>query len=197
MTIRHTGFALALLAAALPCAAQAPAPPPADAELLALLGLFDRFCLDEFPDDALLAAGAASFGWTPLDPARLRNFLHDDPGRGWQHQEVSGNYVLTLELPPFHSCTVRKVFAGMPDVAGVLASRFAAWGAQHRPEERMTAEPVQQMPTAKPLAQTVHLFTMRAPDGRAIEQLGAFVATYANSPVVEIRLVRMRGNNPR
>lgn len=83
-----------------------PAPSaPVSAEFVTL---FSTYCLKQFPDDEALAEQAARDGHRPLTPAEVGSFLHVDPGVGWMIAAQETSYVLTVEVPPYHSCALRR-----------------------------------------------------------------------------------------
>ena len=94
-------------APAAPAATAQPAPDlPAD-----FLALFSDLCLNKFPDDAALGAAAEDKHATAMTPEQVRGYLHDDPGAGWIVKDSGGgaDYVVLLEQPPFHACSVRHI----------------------------------------------------------------------------------------
>jgi len=90
-----------------PAAAAQPAPDlPAD-----FLALFSDLCLNKFPDDAALGVAAEEKHGSAMTPAQVRGYLHDDPGNGWTFKDsgTGADYVVLVEQPPFHACSVRHV----------------------------------------------------------------------------------------
>ena len=77
---------------------------------VALVEAFGRFCLDRFPGAARVE-DAAPGQTSALPPARVRDYLHDDPGRGWIYRADGGAYVVTIEDPPYHTCAIRREYA--------------------------------------------------------------------------------------
>ncbi|PZU08617.1 hypothetical protein [Sphingomonas sp.] len=69
--------------------------------------LFDQLCLKAFPSDAALDDAAKSMGAIALTPDQVKVTLVNDPGRGWALGENGTTYLIFLELPPFHACSVR------------------------------------------------------------------------------------------
>ena len=84
-----------------------------DAPGTALVDAFGHFCLHHFPGPARME-DVAPGQVTALPPARVRDFLHDDPGRGWVYKADGGEYVVTVEDPPYHTCAVRRTYATPP-----------------------------------------------------------------------------------
>lgn len=118
---------LAFLASASPASAQTdPGSPQPDKVLIpqdalqeqdpagaALVDAFGRFCLDRFPG-AQRVEDAAPGHVAALPPGRVRDYLHDDPGRGWSYTAAGGQYIVTIEDPPYHTCAVRRSYAAPP-----------------------------------------------------------------------------------
>lgn len=116
-------FAMILVLASPAAAAvqyEAPAHPPDPvAQLAEMVALYDRVCLHAFPNEAAAARAVARYRATPLSPADVRRFLHDDPGIGWQIEGRTGRFHLTIEQsPPYHACAVRTMTAaGFSDLS--------------------------------------------------------------------------------
>lgn len=91
---------------------------PAATDLTRMAVLYDETCLRSFPNDDALGALMAKRGATPLSAAEVQVTLRDDPGRGWRLTDGGRPYLVFLELPPFHACSVRSgVGGGTPDLA--------------------------------------------------------------------------------
>ena len=105
-------------------AVASPPPPNAVADLAAL---YDKVCLQAFPDDAAVERFMATTAAVRL--TEVRRYLHDDPGIGWDLPDAGGKTIVTIEAPPYHACAVRRE---MPvetvDLAAfhTLADRFEA-----------------------------------------------------------------------
>ena len=113
-----------ILALAAPAAAaaqyEAPVNPPDPAAQLAeMVTLYDEVCLRAFPDDDAASRAVSRYRATPLSPADVRRFLHDDPGIGWRIEGRTGRIHLTIEQsPPYHTCAVRAMTAaGFQDMS--------------------------------------------------------------------------------
>ena len=107
-------FLSALVAAPFPGRAQkAPSPPPSATPDPAVFAeatrLFADTCLQRFPDEEAVAKIVEARGGEAISPERRKRYLHDDPGRGWYLRTPLGLYVVTLEAPPFHACSVRRM----------------------------------------------------------------------------------------
>ena len=96
-------FRLVLLAGA---ALAQDAPPPVSDEFVRL---FSSYCLNSFPDDGAVLKQAEADKLEPLSRAQVRTVLHKDSGIGWIVRGAKLQYVLTVEQPPFHTCSLRHV----------------------------------------------------------------------------------------
>jgi hypothetical protein len=161
-----------------------------------LVDTFLDLCLNTFPDDNAVATKVKAAGHSPLSDQQVRQFLHDDPGRGWLINRGDTVLALTIELPPFHSCAVRTMVQTEPDIAMVTALAAGSWGLSQVPVETLALTPPKTVP-ANGLVQTAYQFPMFGPDKRPVELVGAYLTRYTGKDTVELRLVRMRGNNPR
>jgi hypothetical protein len=160
-----------------------------------LFSVFLDFCLEAFPDDAAVAAKAKSGAHPELSPEQLNSILHGDPGRGWVVRLNHSAVTLTVEQPPYHSCGVRAALRTEPDIGLKTATYVGLWGFGQSPPETLLPGPAQSHMTGS-VMQTMQPFVLVGPDRRPIEQIGAYFAHDPNSEQVQLRLVRMRGNNP-
>lgn len=94
----------------------------------ALVEAFGLFCLNRFPGAARVE-DAAPGRMQALSPLRTREYLHDDPGRGWLYRAPDGEYVLTIEEPPYHTCAVRRSYARPPRYRLPWLSLTGTWAA--------------------------------------------------------------------
>lgn len=94
----------------------------------ALVEAFATFCLDRFPSARVedVAPGRVQ----ALSPARVREYLHDDPGHGWLYRAPDGEYVLTIEDPPYHTCAVRRTYARPPHYRLPWLLQTGTWAAK-------------------------------------------------------------------
>jgi hypothetical protein len=111
-----TAMALALAAAPLGQTASD------DGVLARMAALYDTVCLKAFPNDDAVAAAMTARGAVPLKPREVKIYLHDDPGRGWTLGDGGGSFIVTVEAPPYHACSVRRTTpAGFADLAAYYA----------------------------------------------------------------------------
>ena len=123
---------LAIAAASCVLATAAPAQQPPTAEVEEMAALYDTLCLQAFPNDAALARAAAAAQARPLTQTQVAFYLHDDPGRGWTLNTPTATYVVTLELPPYHACAIRRMTPnGFPNLAPYTARSEAYASARH------------------------------------------------------------------
>ncbi|MEO9131820.1 MAG: hypothetical protein ABI240_11495 [Sphingomonas sp.] len=109
---------IALLAVSAP-AGQAVAD---DGVLTRMTALYDEVCLKTFPDDGAVAAAMTAKGAVVMKPAALQIYLHDDPGRGWTIADGDSKFTVTVEAPPYHACSVRRMtMSGFTDLAPYYA----------------------------------------------------------------------------
>jgi len=160
-----------------------------------LFAVFVSFCLDAFPDDAAVEAKVKSGAHPELDADELNTILHGDPGRGWIVRLNHSAIALTVGQPPAHACGVRATLPTEPDIGLKTATYVGLWGfSQSPPETLLPGKPQSSM--AGTVAQTLQSFILVGPDKRPIERIGAYFARELDSAQVQLRLVRMRGNNP-
>ena len=92
-----------------------PVPPPPRAagpapDLPAeFLGLFSDLCLNKFPDDDAVTALAEEKHATAMTADQVKRYLHNDPGAGWRLTGDGADYVVLIERPPYHACSVRHL----------------------------------------------------------------------------------------
>src|ERR1700761_2186760 len=130
--LRSGGLVAGLLIAAAPALAQYEPPElPADpgAQLAEMVALYDELCFQRFPDDAAVAKQLEVHQAVALASGELRHSLRDDPGQGWQFTGRMADYVVTIENPPYHACTVRTMTpSGFADMSAyrAFADRYEA-----------------------------------------------------------------------
>jgi len=161
-----------------------------------LIRVFDDMCLNSFPDDGAVAAKAQAAGYAALTDAQVRVFLHSDPGRGWDVRVKDQVMALTIELPPFHSCAVRSMLPTDADVGWATAIPLGLWAASRTPVQTVLVLPFRTI-TANGVVQDDQGYILIGPNKKKVEVFGAYIQHFANSPQVELRFVRMRGDDPR
>jgi hypothetical protein len=181
LTLRFGGTAFAALVAlsATPVGAAEPA-------AVELVEMFAGVCLGKFPDDTAVRQFAAEKGLAVIPDDRLRAMLGTDPGEGWLQNTARGQYVLTIELPPYHTCAIRKSDSAAPDFVASFSLLLAAWAAKQSGASLKQLPP--QTAQVGGLPAQVHQWVLDRGPGKQAETLMAIV-TNATSRV-EVRLVR-------
>ena len=72
-----------------------------------MIDLFETLCIETFPEDAAVERLMRERGATPMTPAEVEIYLHDDPGVGWRLSAAGTSFAVTIEKPPYHACSVR------------------------------------------------------------------------------------------
>lgn len=154
---------------------------------------FAQLCLARFPDRDDLAEG----GMPPdtrlvlLSDEVAQRFLYTDPGRAWTYRTPYGEYVVTVQDPPYRACAVRKRFAGVPRRPGLFKAAFRtvarAWAVSEGRDGFVEGVPFQRRrPDLRVLGQAMLLPAAR---GHPAEVFVEF-ATLFRDGQVEIRFVR-------
>ena len=172
----------ALVALVMLGATPARADDPATVELV---GMFAAICLEKFPDDAAVQKFATDQHLDVVPEQRLRHMLGTDPGMGWLQTAPRGQYVLTIELPPYHACAIRKADSRQPDFLSAFGRLLAAWAATQGAN-------LKQLPAQTPqiggAPSQVYLWQLDRGPGKQAETLMAIVSNAVAT--VEVRLVR-------
>jgi hypothetical protein len=158
----------------------------ADPTVVELVEMFAGVCLGKFPDDTAVRQFATEKGLAVIPDDRLRYMLGTDPGVGWLQNTARGEYVLTIEMPPYHTCAIRKAESTAPDFVASYSQVLAAWAAKQSGASLKQLPPRAAKVGGFP-AQVYQWLLDRGP-GKQAETLMAFV-TNATSKV-EVRLVR-------
>jgi hypothetical protein len=181
---RHVSrLGLVWLAAVVMFGAPARAAAPVAVELV---DIFARVCLEKFPDDAAVRQFAAEKRLAVMSDDIVRQLLGTDPGQGWFQETARGRYLLTIELPPYHACAIRKSGDAAPDFLAAFSLLLSTWaatqsGASLKPSPPQNTE-VSGLPTQ------AYLWILDRGPGKPAETLMALVTNATNKVVV--RLVR-------
>jgi hypothetical protein len=159
---------------------------PAAAELVEI---FAGLCLAKFPNDADVRQLAREMQFGVMPDERLRKLLGSDPGEGWIQNGVHGQYLLTVEFPPYHTCAIRVANAKAPDFLPALSQRIASWAAN---QTGSLKGPSQQTATVGGVPSQVYLWEFDRGQGRSGDTLMAVVSRVQNG--TEVRLVHGVGN---
>ena len=111
-------------------------------QLREMTALYRDACIAAFPDDDAVAALMTKRGARAMDEAEVVRLLHQDAGIGWSLRGRGTLYHVTIELPPYHACTVRSTTrAGFDDLApyhALLAEVEKDWAdVQHVPPRQL------------------------------------------------------------
>jgi hypothetical protein len=158
----------------------------ADPAAVELVEMFAGVCLGKFPDDTAIRQFATEKGLAVIPDDRLHYMLGTDPGVGWLQNTARGQYVLTIELPPYHTCAIRKADSAAPDFLASFSLLLAAWAAKQSGASLKQLPP--QAAQVGGLPAQVHQWALDRGPGKQAEALMAIV-TNATSRV-EVRLVR-------
>jgi hypothetical protein len=150
--MKHSLAALMITLACFGCAPSgATQSPPAAApvtaglgaqQAAAMVGLYQKLCLQDFPDSATLTAALTALDASEMAAEEVTRYLHADPGRGWKLLVDGTAYVLTVENPPYHTCALRRMTPnGLADHAG-YDQAVSAYAAAHRLAVRQLAKRV-------------------------------------------------------
>lgn len=151
-----------------------------------LVGLYTDLCLNRFPDEAKLAAAVRERGMTALGPEAVKQYLHDDPGRGWTARTAAGSYVVTIENPPYHACAVRRLDAAPPSFRDTYQRAVTTWAAAQGRGSLRDYPPMNR--TGDGMTINATMSGVPGPNGKPVETFMAFVTTYDNGRI-ETRLV--------
>jgi hypothetical protein len=155
------------------------------------LNAFDQICLKRFPDSAAISDFVARNRLQPVSEAEMRGMLGTDPGFGWHLDRPPGPYTLTIELPPYHTCAIRKRFPNQPNVRARLGALLQSWTSAQR-GARLKSEPTQSANVGG-IDSRVDVFQVAMPGIREAEGMMAIV-TPVRGGGSELRLARTLGN---
>lgn len=174
---------VALAALAVLSATPVRAVEPAAAELI---DMFAGVCLGKFPDDAAVRQFAAEQRLGVMSDEIVRQLLGTDPGQGWFQDTARGRYLLTIELPPYHACAIRKSGDTAPDFLAAFSLLLATWAATQSGTSLKQSPPQNTEVSGFPTQ--AYLWTLDRGPGKPAETLMALVSNATNRVVV--RLVR-------
>ncbi|HWE76689.1 MAG TPA: hypothetical protein VG328_26220 [Stellaceae bacterium] len=168
--------------------AQSGAKPDAIADVLSV---FDQICLKRFPVGSTVDAFVAQNRLSPVSDQDLRAMLGTDPGVGFYAPSPPGPYTLTIELPPYHTCAIRKRFPNQLNVRARFSALLQSWMKTQR-GATIKADPTQ---TAKVggVDSRVDVFEISIPGIREAEGIMAIV-TPVQGGGSELRLARAIGD---
>ena len=178
---RLRGAALAVLVAlsATPVCAVEPA-------AVELIDMFAAVCLGKFPDDAAVRQFAAEKRLVVMPDDSVRQLLGTDPGQGWFQDTARGRYVLTIEMPPYHACAIRKSDSAAPDFLTAFSLLLAMWAGTQSGASLKQLPPQDVQIGGSPTR--IYPWTLDRGPGKQAETLMALVTNTTNR--VAVRLVR-------
>ena len=151
-----------------------------------LIDMFAGACLGKFPDDAAVRQFAAEKQLAVMPDDIVRKMLGTDPGQGWILNTAQGRYALTIEMPPYHTCAIRKADSAAPDFLTAFSLLLGMW-AGTQSGASLKQSPPQNAEVGGYPAQVYRWVLDRGP-GKPAETLMALVTNATNR--VEVRLVR-------
>jgi hypothetical protein len=166
-------------------------PAAADQAVDELVNIFAEACLTRFPDETAIRHYAGENRLAIMPDEQLHRLLGTDPGEGWLQNTSRGQYPLTIEMPPYHTCAIRKAVAQQTVFLPVFSQTLTAWAAK-QPGTSLKEMP-SQTPNIDGLPSTVYIWELhRGPDTQA-EKLIAIVTNFSDG-AAELRLARAIGN---
>jgi len=160
-----------------------------------LFQTFTAFCLEAFPNDAAVAAKIKAGAHEKLSAEDLADLLHGDAGQGWVVRLNHSAITLTVQRSASYSCGARAFLPAEPDIGITAATYIGLWGFTQSPPETLLPGPMTQ--DADNGTQTTQTFVLAGPDKRPVERIAAYFTHDPDGPHVELRLMRIRGNDPR
>lgn len=155
------------------------------------LSVFDQICLKRFPDAAAIEKFVAQKRLQPVSQEDMRHMLGTDPGVGWHLDTPPGPYTLTVELPPYHTCAIRKRFPNQPDVRARFGALLQSWTKAQR-GAILKADPTQRANVGGTDSR-VDVFEIAIPGIRQAEGMMAIVTPLPGGGS-ELRLARAIGD---
>ena len=95
----------------------------------AMVGMFAEACLEKFPDDTAVRQYAAAKRLTVMPDDMVHQLLGADPGQGWIQNTARGRYLLTIEMPPYQACAIRRTDNATPDFLAPFSLLLGVWAA--------------------------------------------------------------------
>ncbi len=151
-----------------------------------LIEMFAAVCLQKFPDDSAVQQFAADKRLTVMSDTMIHQLLGADPGQGWIQETARGRYLLTIEMPPFHACAIRKTDTTTPDVLAPFSLLLDTWIATQSGAS-LKALPAQNMKLGG-FPTEVHQWIIDRGRGKPAESLMLFVTNATDR--FAVRLVR-------
>jgi hypothetical protein len=157
-----------------------------DPDAVELVDMFAEVCLGRFPDDTAVRQFVTEKRLEVMPAELLHRLLGTDPGEGWLQNTARGQYLLTVEMPPYHTCAIRKTDTKPPDFLVPLSLFLGVWAAT-LPEAKLKQSPVQTAQVGG-IPSQVYLWELNHGPGKQVESLMAIVTTGAGK--TQVRLAR-------
>ena len=181
--MRRILIGLALVFVALPAAA--------DQVVDELVNIFAEACLTRFPDETAIRHYAGENRLAIMPDEQLHRLLGTDPGEGWIQSTARGQYLLTIEMPPYHTCAIRKTIAQQTVFLPVFSQTLAAWAAKQTGTSLKKTPPMTTNIDGVP--STAYIWELDRGPGMQAEELIAIVSNFSDG-TAELRLARLIGN---
>jgi hypothetical protein len=151
-----------------------------------LIDMFAGVCLGKFPDDAAVRQFAVDKRLAVMPDDMVRQLLGTDPGQGWFQNTARGRYLLTLEMPPYHTCAIRRTDSAAPDFLAPFSLLLATWAATQ------SGASLKQLPPQNAQiggsSTQVYQWVLDRGSSKPAETLMVFITKVTNT--VSVRLVR-------
>jgi len=167
------------------------APGRADPAADELLDIFAGLCFGRFPDETAVRQYASEKGLAVMPAEQLRHLLGTDPGEGWLQNAAQGQYLVTIEMPPYHACAIRKPVSTSPDIVPAFSRVLGAWAAK-QPGTSLKEDPPQTV-NIDGLPSQAYVWNLERGAGEQVEAL-MLIVTKVSDLGTEVRLVRSIGN---
>jgi hypothetical protein len=158
----------------------------ADSAWSEMIDMFAAACLGKFPDDNAVRQLAADKRFAVMPDNMVHQLLGTDPGQGWLQDTARGRYLLTIEMPPFHTCAIRKTDTAAPDFLAPFSLLIGTWAATQSGASLKALPPQNAKVEGYPTE--VHQWVVDRGPGKPTETLMMFVTNVDNK--VAARLVR-------
>jgi hypothetical protein len=151
-----------------------------------MIEMFAAACLAKFPDDVALRQYTIERRLATMPDDVVHQLLGTDPGQGWFQDTARGRYLLTLEMPPYHTCAIRRTDSAVPDFLAPFSLLLATWAATQ------SGASLKQLPSQNAqvggFPTQVYQWLFDRGPGKPTESLMMFVSNATNK--VAVRLVR-------
>jgi hypothetical protein len=96
-----------------------------------MASIYQHICLDAFPDPKPTGAALADAHAIRMPPNETATLLRGGPGSGWRLSTATADYTVTIEAPPYSTCSVRRMTrTGLPTALPYI-SALQAYARRH------------------------------------------------------------------